>query len=418
MNSQEINELIWGELETKVGEIKIPLSEITPRMKERVSEGATMLFTGFFIFFMYKLGYKYGDWDFEDDPELEEEIKKISWWVRGLESRQFIDKIRKTDESKDNTPITTYLDFSNEFGEKINFVVIFNWFAFIEANLALHKTINEKSDVNEIAEEFVFLNENSKEMIENLDIYAYYSNISSKEHGEEPKGKFLLRPDKLAELINQFSIKDHNDMFDFPEYVFSKYEWDLSKSGQISRTFEKEELIYCNENNFRELLDKLDINLPSINFPNSEFSSFSEFIQENEVSKIDEWKEIRDRYISKLAESIKKPYLSKNFDMVDEFLQKSKTSIKEKKFVECIVFSSNAIENGLTIFLKESDSLNNLIRKLQSHKELSDHIPNLNYIKKIRNLTTHPDPFTITENIANTCLEWTELFVESIKKEL
>ena len=88
MDSQEINELIWGDLQEKVGEIKIPLSEITPRMKERVSEGASMLFIGFFIFFMYKLGYKYDNWDFEDDPDLEEEIKKISWWVGQLENRQ------------------------------------------------------------------------------------------------------------------------------------------------------------------------------------------------------------------------------------------------------------------------------------------------------------------------------------------
>ena len=386
-------------------------------MKERVSEGASMLFIGFFIFFMYKLGYKYDNWDFEDDPDLEEEIKKISWWVGQLENRQ-LGNLRKIDESRDNTPITTRLDFSNEFGEKILFTVIFNWFAFIEANLALHKTINEKNEPNKIVKEFILLNDNSEEMIREIVDVVYWNSHLKSQHGKEPKWMFLLRPDKLAELINQFSIKNHDDMFDFPEYVFSKYEWDLSNSDQIKRTLEKEELIYCNENNFRELLDKACIKFPSINFPNSEFSSFPEFIQDKNISRINEWKEIRDKYISKLAESIKKPHLSKNFDMVNEYIQKSKTSFKERRFVEVVVFSANAMEDTLNIFLKESDSLLNMINKLQSHKGLSNHIPNLHWNRKIRNNTTHPEPFEITGDVANTVLKWTESFVESVKKEI
>ena len=88
MNGDQINSLIWGNFESEILEMEIPLWASRGIMKTMAMDGAFALFNGFLTFLMYKLGYK---------PILNEkfevDLDDNSWWRNNLDDPSFLSTI-------------------------------------------------------------------------------------------------------------------------------------------------------------------------------------------------------------------------------------------------------------------------------------------------------------------------------------
>ncbi len=134
MDKNKINELIWGNFESEILEMEIPLWTARDMMSINAMDGAYALFNGFLTFLMHKLGYK---------PKLPENFKvdleDHSWWVHNLDEPQFMGLSFIEDENFE-TPAFVFKQFFNKIGNDITICILLDWFAFYECGLALKKS--------------------------------------------------------------------------------------------------------------------------------------------------------------------------------------------------------------------------------------------------------------------------------------
>ena len=55
MYKDQIDALIWGDFESEIIEMEVPLWASSEMMKDKAIDGAWSLFNGFLVFLMYKL---------------------------------------------------------------------------------------------------------------------------------------------------------------------------------------------------------------------------------------------------------------------------------------------------------------------------------------------------------------------------
>jgi len=401
MDKDQIDSLIWGDFESKIVEMEVPLFTMSETMRTMAMDGAFALFNGFLTFLMYKLGYK---------PKLPEkfnvDLEDYSWWIENLDNFSFMGLGYIVDDDRYSVPPFIVKQFFNETGKDITIFLLLNWFSFYEVNLALSKSkLDNDSKFTQLRNEFQMRGFSNHQFIE------YMKDLQDEDFGKSHT--LVLRPDKLSDFITSLD-EDYSEYFDFPDDVYTKEQWNKMSSLEKMGTYGKKELIFCKEDNFRELLDKV-----SIKIPNTQFVTFSEFIQDKLASTIQEWTDIRDRYILRLRNSIKEPHLSNDFSRAKKFLQYSKKSLDDNNFNESVVSSAKAIEDALSTFLKRTDlRLEDKIKEIESNQELGNHVPNLHYIRSIRNRTVHANDFEVTEEIATHVFEMANQFIADIQKTI
>ena len=95
MDKNQIDELIWGNFESEIIDMCIPLHASSHILKTMAMDGAFALFNGFLTYLMFKLGYK---------PKLVEgykgDIDDKSWWLNYLDEFDFMGLSYNTDDDE------------------------------------------------------------------------------------------------------------------------------------------------------------------------------------------------------------------------------------------------------------------------------------------------------------------------------
>ena len=394
MDKEQINSLIWGDFESKILDMKISLAYSREIMKSIAADGAFALFNGFLTYLMFKLGYK---------PKLPEDfeadLEDNTWWVENLDDSMFME-LSYVDsmpfEPEYGIPPLIFKQFFNEIGKDVTICLLLDWFSFYELGLALN---NSKLDEDSKYTQMLF---DEFKIHDSPAILAYMKNLRDKDFAQSHK--LILRPGRLADLV--ITLDDmHMNLEDFPDAVYRKEEWDKMRCGT-------NDLTVCNEDNFRELLEKA-----SIEIPNVEFLTFSEFIQDKLTPVINDWSDIRDKYILKLENIISESHPLTNYNKARKFLQKAQNSLDKNIFSESIICSCNAIEIALFAYLKpEICNLAKGIKMIESDQKLKNHAPDLNYIRNVRNKIAHPYDFEATEDAARHVFDMTDQFLAAVRK--
>ncbi len=401
MSSDQINSLIWGNFESEILEMEIPLWTSRGIMKTMAMDGAFALFNGFLTFLMYKLGYK---------PRLNEKFKvdldDNSWWRNNLDDPSFTGISFNPYSDNPEIPAFVFKQFVNKIGKDITICILLDWYTFYECGLALKESkLDEESKYSDkIIGEFKIGSEKTFH-----EVLEYFRDLRDKDFAQTHK--LVLRPDKFVDYVIQLD-ETYTNLGDFPQKIIPLEEWNtmtlVEKIGKYART----EIIFCTENNYEKLLEKA-----SIEIPNVDFLSFNEFIKDKLVSSTNEWEHIRDGYIVRLKNSIKEPELSKDFSRSKKFLQNARDSFENHRYSETVMFASNAIEDALDVFLKTPKlDLRDKIFSLQKNKHLRKHVIKLNFIRGARNFTVHPNDLNTDEDTARQTLEMADQFLVDIQR--
>ncbi|MGY5148893.1 MAG: DUF4145 domain-containing protein [Candidatus Nitrosopumilus sp. bin_68KS] len=402
MDKRHTDELIWGDFESEIIEMQIPLWTAQEVMRANAMDGAYALFNGFLTFVMFKLGYK---------PKLPENFKADlednSWWVDFLEKPEFMGLSFLNEDNYGIQPFV-FKQFSNKLGEDITICILLDWYGFYECGLALKKSKlpEELKYTDELKNEFRL---RTKKNFESL--LKYMKHLKDKNFADAHK--LVLRSDKLADFI--IALNEMNDdLYDFPNDIMTNEKWNRSSYMERSEILGSGEIVFCTEYNFRELLKKSEIKIPNV-----EFISFGEFIQDKLDSTINEWSDIRDRYISRLKDSLKGPYISKNYSEAINHLKDSEKLIESKNYSMAVISISKAIESAVNTFSKNSKlPMRKKIESLRSHPELKSHVRNLHHAYTTRSEAAHDSGCKITEDDARDCFGIVNRFLQDIQKTI
>ena len=412
MNKDQIDELIWGDFESKILEMRIPLWMVNDVIKSWAMDGALALFVGFLHFVQFKRGLKPnfelhdGRSIFKDDNVIPD-FEDPSWWVNNLEHVDMIEWSFMDDVK--HFPQYFFKQYIGKNDNEDTICLLMNTFSFFECGKILNETKldNEsKYSFSEISKEFHIRSDGM------ADVLLYIKNL---ENIDWAYGHTLVfRPSKLIEYLSALD-ESLSSLGDFPEQIARKEEWDkmdmVEKVGICGRS----EPVSCKEDNIRELLRKY-----SIKIPNVKLVTFYEYLKDKldpSISK--EWEDIRNRYISKLKNSILESHLSNDYSRAKKHLQNSEKCIESKDYSSAIIFANKAIENAVSTFSKNPKlSMRRKIDALESNQELGGHIPNLHHVCNIRNVVVHDSPYELSEDDAKDCFGMVNRFLADIQKTL
>ena len=409
MDKNQIDEIIWGNFESEIIQMPLPLWEFRYLMKAEAMNGAYALFNGFLTYLMFKLGYK---------PKLPEDFKvdleDNSWWVKNLDDLKFTDmNFAFDDESGENMSPFVFKQFFNEIGKDITICILLDWYAFCECGLALKKSKLSKDlkYSDKIKEEFHFTSNKNFDQI-----LRYMKNLNDKDFADAHK--LILRPDKIVDYI--FTLNDsYANLESFPSNVHTKEEWETMSIIERLTDPTNFEFEHCTKNNFKELLEKA-----SITIPNVDFQSFDHFIQDKlDFSKMSEWHEIRDKYISKLKRYLPGTNVSdesKDYHREKEFLQKAQDFFERKEFEESNINCCKSLEGVLSkkFNLPEGMSMWKMICRCKKDKNCRMFVDYLDLINKRRNKKgAYYNTVKATENDARLVLDVTNHVFQGITNE-
>lgn len=406
---QDHDSLIWGNFESEIIQMKLPLSEYRYLMKAEAMDGAYALFNGFLTFLMLKLGYK---------PKLPEDFKADlednSWWVKNLDDPKFMNmSFPFDDENGEDMHPFVFKQFFNEIGQDITICILLDWHAFYECGLALKKSkLSEDLKYSDrLQEEFHLTSSKHFDLV-----LKYMKNLNDKDFADAHK--LVLRPDKIADYI--ITLNDvFTDLEFFPNDVYTKDEW--AKMSMIEKFARPAgfEFTFCTKNNFKELLEKA-----SITIPNVDFQSFDRFIQDKlDLSKMDGWIEIRDKYISKLKGYIIGPDISsepKDYSREKEFLQKAQDFFERKEFEESNINCCKSLEGVLSkkFNLPQEMPMWKMIKRCNKDPHCRIFVDHLDFISKRRNKNgAHYNKVKAAEDDARLVLDATNIVFQGITNE-
>ncbi len=390
----------------------IPLWASGDMMKYMAMNGVMALFFGFLHFVQFKRGYKpnfpYDDGvSFFEHDNIIPDFEDSSWWVKNLEHPDM--NVYSFYENTTNFPPNFFKQYINKKNEKHTICILIDTFSFFECGKILNETKlddEHKYSLPDVEKEFHFRSDKYQRSY----ALSYFNPKYFEEH------ILIFRPSKLVEYISMLN-EYFSSLEDFPEQIVRNEEW--SKMSMIEHVgiYGKSELVFCKEENIRELLRK-----HSIKIPNVEFVTFYEYLKD----KLDpgirkEWENIRDRYISNLKTSIIEPHLSNDYSKAKEFLREARNSFEKKNYNESAIHSTNGIVKALDIFLKCPEiGFSNKIKLLESHKELRKYISKLNFIRIHRNDTyAHPQNLEFTDmNTAEYILQTADDFLAELQKTI
>ena len=408
MDKETINELIWGKFESKIIKMHLPLWEYRYIMKTMAMDGAYALFNGFLTFLMFKLGYKS---KLPEDFKID--LEDNSWWIENLDDPAFMNmNFSFDDENGENLSPFVFKQFFNEIGKDITICLLLDWHTFYECGLALKKSKLSKDlrYSDKIKEEFHLRSNKNFDQILN-----YMKKLNDKDFADAHK--LILRPDKIADYIITLN-ELYTDLNSFPDDVCPKDEWEKMSIIEKSRFVGSSELTFCTENNFEELLKKASITIPYV-----EFQSFNHFLQDKlDFSKMTEWPEIRDRYITKLKKYIgsNNSSESKDYGREKEFLQKAQEFFERKEFEECIINCCKSLEGVLSkkFNLPEETPMWKMICRCKKDLNCRRYVNQLNFIRKERNKKgAHHNTVKAAEDDARSVLDMTNYVFQDITNE-
>ena len=393
MDKDQIDALIWGDFESEIVELQVPLWVGGNETKSMVMDGAMALFFGFLHFIQFKRGFKpnFGFFDGVSVFELDNitpDFEDPSWWVNNLEHLDMIGHPVGTD--LDSLPPNFFIQYLGKNDEEHTICILFDTFSFFESGRILNETkLNDESKYSapEISKEFHVRSGGYQS--------SYALSYFDPKNMEWAQGHTLVfRPSKLVEFLSLLN-ESLSYLEDFPEQIVRKEVWDKMSSVERAGIYGKSELVFCREENVRELLENY-----SIKIPNVKFVTFYEYLKDKLDPNIGkEWENIRNRYISNLKKSIIEPHLSNDYSKAKRFLHEARKSFDDENYNDSTLNSWNGIVKALNIFLKEPKMPDvDKIKKLYSQDKLIKYIPKLNYLRSHRNyILAHPMVFEITD---------------------
>jgi hypothetical protein len=317
------------------------------------------------------------------------------------------------DENGENMPPFVFKQFFNEIGKDITICILLDWHAFYECGLALKKSkLSEDLKYSEkIKEEFHLTSNKNFDQILN-----YMKNLNDKDFADAHK--LILRPDKIADYVITLN-EVYTDLESFPFDVYTKEEWEKMSIIEKFATPAGFKLEFCTKNNFKELLEKA-----SITIPNVDFQSFDHFIQDKlDFSKMNEWPEIRDKYISKLKRYLPGPGVSdesKDYSREKEFLQKAQDFFERKEFEESNINCCKSLEGVLSkkFNLPEGMPMWKMIYRCKKDQKCRQFVDHLDFISKRRNKKgAHHNAAKATEDDSRLVLDAANYVFQGITNE-
>ena len=370
-----IDALIWGDIDSKFIEARIPLS-ISEDVRTSAKEIIWNLFVGFLYFIHYRSGLM---------PNLSNGEKEYS----DILKKSFVDRSSWVEiiVSVDPMPIPySFKQFTSKKGDIHTICIILDTFSLFECGKILNETKLEgdsKFSFFEISKEFDVHDKGLPEML------SYFQSLNDAKWTNAHT--MVLRPSKLAEYL--YVLDDELELLlKYPEKVVKKENLEKTTLIDYAHCFSmvKDE---CNEENFRELLED-----HSIEIPNVKFLTFYEYIQDKLDYHIEkEWVDIRDRYIAKHKEILEFsiPTLEKNrFRPAKDYIVNAKDRLDEGKYIESILQSYNAMEEILRILAggkgQSGAVYKNMSVVMNDYKDLKKYETSLDFIRSTRNKLVHP----------------------------
>jgi hypothetical protein len=415
MDKTQVDSLIWGDFESEIIELQVPLWVGGDEIKSMVMNGAMALFFGFLHFIQFKRGFKpnFGFIDgvsFFESEHVIPDFEDPSWWVNNLEHPDMMG--HPVGENLDLLPPNFFIQYLGKNDDEHIICMLFDTFSFFESGRILNETkLNDESKYlfSEISKEFHVRSGSYQS--------AYALDYFSPKNMDWAHGHTLVfRPSKLVEFLSLLN-ESLSHLEDFPEQIVRKETWDKMSIVERAGTCGKSELVFCREENIIELVDKYSIKIPDV-----KFVTFYEYLKNKldpSISK--EWEDIRNRYISNLKKSIVEPHLSNDYSKAKRFLNEARKSFDDKNYNDSTLNSWNGIVKALNIFLKDPKMADvDKIKKLYSQDKLIKYIPKLNYLRSHRNyILAHPKIFEITDmETAKHFLQIADDFLIDIQKTI
>ncbi len=374
----------------------IPLWASGDMMKYMAMNGVMALFFGFLHFVQFKRGYKpnfpYDDGvSFFEHDNIIPDFEDSSWWVKNLEHPDM--NVYSFYEDTTNFPPNFFKQYINKKNEKHTICILIDTFSFFECGKILNETKlddEHKYSLPDVEKEFHFRSDKYQRSY----ALSYFNPKYFEEH------TLVFRPSKLVEYLSTLN-EYFSSLEDFPEQIVRNEEW--SKMSMIEHVgiYGKSELVFCKEENIRELLRK-----HSIKIPNVEFVTFYEYLKD----KLDpgirkEWENIRNRYVSNLKKSMIETHLFHDYSKAKKFLYEARKSFENENYNDSALNSWNGIVKAINIFLKFPKITDvEKIKLLNNYESLTKYISKLHFIRDQRNkLQAHPEKF---EYIDMKTAEW------------
>ncbi|MDE0265430.1 MAG: hypothetical protein OXK17_00150 [Thaumarchaeota archaeon] len=367
-SEDDVNELIWGNLESEIIKCDFPLDsapDAIPLTKDLVMQ----LFYGFLYFMHHKCGLalketstgmNFGGGDLDDRSTWVDSLPSV-YMARG-EPMSFEIFAGKNDDARAT-------------------VVLIDTHALFECGMMLNETQQEgesRFSHSEMAEEFHVESENHQRMLE----YFKYLYGAGLEHGHA----LVLRPTRMMEYLAALD-RDIESGGGCPDRVIRTEEWERMEYLDKITTSMIQRVRVCNESNFRELLAERFIEMPNV-----QALTFYEYIRDKIPSgAVDEWKGIRDRYTVWI-----KSMIADHLNLDPTGLQEAKRELaqarkllEEGRFTESLTGSYKSMEAYLKSNVRRRMSLDEKIKIVTNRPALRGHRSELRFIKDTRNPAQH-----------------------------
>lgn len=377
VDERKIDELIWGNLESEIMEAKFSLYVASDVIKSAKVYSVKLLI-GFLDFIHYKYGMvpKLSGSEKSEFDAIDGDFDDPSSWVKFLEL--------VVDRTLEDPYFLRRYEAQN--GDEHETFVLMDAFSMFECGMILNKTRLEdeaKFSSAEISKEF---HVDEKKLSKMLLCFKHLCDA-----GRARAHALVLRPTKLAKML--YWLDDELWMLTkCPEQVLRTEEWEeaTSTSEGRFRTFNRlQNGPDCNEENFQELLKAR-----SIEFPNAQPLTFYEYVQRILTPEVaNQWKDIRDRYITKSKKVLKwaTPGLAEDkLGPAKASLAKARETFEEKRCTESIRYSYISMEESLGAMIKKDMRLAEKIDIVtRSHPDLLRHRAGLHFIRITRNELEH-----------------------------
>ncbi len=374
VGEREIDELIWGDLESEIMEAKFSLYAASDAIKS-AKVYPVQLLVGFLDFIHYRCkGWKpalSGNEKAEFDA-IGGDFDDRSSWVKFLD---FVVGMALDDPY-------FVREFVDQNGDKHEVFILMDTFSLFECGMILNKTRLEgesRFSSDYISKEFHV----DEKKLPNMLSYFEYLNDPERTRAHP----LVLRPTKLANML-YWLCDELWALAKCPKQVLRTEEWEEETSTSRGKFLTLNELqngTDCNEENFLELLKTRLIKIP-----NAQPLTFYEYVQSilcPEAAK--EWEGIRDRYIAESKKVLKwaTPGLAEeDLDRAKASLGKARKAFEDERYVESVILSHKAMEEALSEMIKQDMRLAEKIDvATRAHPDLHRHREGLHFIKKARN---------------------------------
>ena len=398
LSEEEINELIWGKLESEFMDREIPLRAASDLI-DWTRDLIVQMFYGFMYFMHYKCGLTPTFAHHEEKDFRDSNLDDPSMWAESLMC-----------VGREHGEPFSVRHFAGQNDDSHTIVVLIDTLALFECGMMLNETrLRGESRFSDfkMAEEFHAESNNLPRML------AYFKHIydTDRKHAHV----LVLRPTKMMKYLGALN-RGMMPEGGYPDKVIRVEEWEKMSWGEKAAPHMSPHVQICNEANFRELLRER-----SIDIPNVQFLTFYEYMWDKIPSwAVSEWRDIRDRYTDLIKNMFMEDYLDTDrtgLDKAKEALAEADRLLGDGCFTESLRKSYIGMEWFLNASVRKIIPITRKIEAVTHSQGLRIHREALIFIKKTRDALEHADGISeCNEDTARRALDMMNGFLFDVEK--